>query len=84
MRGCPGSSWEKLTPAWSCSMVLPAITLAEPRGCAGPRPCTLSRQLRLAKLQGSWLEFKAKVLLAIHWSGCFHWQRTTGNESSSQ
>lgn len=85
MRAHPGSSWEQRAPAWSCSMVLPATTLSEPRDVlALDRPCAFSRQLLLAKLRGIWLEFKAKVLLAIHWSGCFHWQRTIGNESSSQ
>ena len=48
------------------------------------RPGAFSMQLRLAKLCEIWMEFKAIVLLAIHSGGCFHWQRTIGNESSSQ
>lgn len=65
MRGGRGSSWEQRAPAWSCSMVFLPMALAEPGGCAGPRPCAFSRQLLPAKLCGIWLEFKARALLAI-------------------
>lgn len=80
--GSPGSSWHQRYPAGSGHCCAPIHS----HGCTQEmhRPCVFSRQLLPAKLCEIWPEFKAIVLLAIHWGACFHWQRTAGNDSSSQ